>query len=149
MAQIFVQFGITAENPEEVIRILSDTLYHEGCVTKEYADAAVEREKLYPTGLPIPCLGVAIPHAGAEHALKEAYAIGKLQQTISFTQMGEIEKQVAAELIVLIAIPNPDKQLPAISRLVAMFSNAELVARIRDCETEAELQEFFKHHLLG
>jgi PTS system galactitol-specific IIA component len=149
MPKMYVEFGVVATTPEEVIRRLAHTLYVGGCVTEQYADAAVERESLYPTGLPIPHFGLAIPHAGPQYVFREAYAVGRLHRAVDFVQMGDVNQKVAVELAVLIAIPNPDQQLPAISRLISIFSDEKLVTLIRACSSKAELQKLLEHHLFN
>lgn len=50
------------ESAEDCIRLAGEMFEKNGYVNAGYADAVVEREKEYPTGLPGKGINIAIPH---------------------------------------------------------------------------------------
>ena len=53
----------------------------------------MKRESVYPTGLPVGEINVAIPHTDPEHVNNAAICLGILEKPVTFNVMGMEEKQ--------------------------------------------------------
>ena len=53
---------VEAKDREEAIGKMAKELYKKGYVKESYINAILDREKVFPTGLPTEEVGVAIPH---------------------------------------------------------------------------------------
>ena len=61
---------------EEVINAIGSKLFEAGFVKASFVDAAIEREKNIPTGLPLGGgINAAIPHTEIEHVIKPTLGI--------------------------------------------------------------------------
>ena len=67
---------------------LSSAAIKAGYAKLGYLEAILEREEKYPTGLHIPQIEVAIPHADAEWANVPSLTIGLLEHPVPFKPMG-------------------------------------------------------------
>ena len=64
---------------DEAMMKLASLLKNGGFVKESFEKAVLDREKIFPTGLPTKPIGVAIPHTDAEHVNKGAMAVGILR----------------------------------------------------------------------
>ena len=56
----------------ETLEAMGKLMVEKGFVKESYIEAVQEREKVFPTGLPMEALGVAIPHTDSIHVNKKA-----------------------------------------------------------------------------
>jgi PTS system galactitol-specific IIA component len=128
-----------AGNREEVLRRLADELAGRGLVEPSFAEAVVEREREYPTGLLFPGGGVAIPHTDAHHCRSPAVAVGLLAAPVEFEVMGGPEgERVAVEAVVMLSVPDPADQAPTLSALMRALSGAGSLRELAAAATAAE-----------
>ena len=64
-----VQLDLEAESTDEVFSILAEKLEKAGYIRSGFLEAIKEREKNYPTALPIEPYPVAIPHTDPKHPI--------------------------------------------------------------------------------
>jgi len=96
---------------EEVLEILSNAAIAKGYAKPDYHKAILEREAKYPTGLHIPEIEVAIPHADAEWANESSLTIGILGQPVTFQPMDGQGGDVHVELVFMLTIQDPKEQI--------------------------------------
>ena len=65
-----IAVDVQAETSEEAIRKVGQIFLDNGFVKDTYIDAVVAREKVYPTGLQLADMGVAMPHTDPPHVYK-------------------------------------------------------------------------------
>ena len=104
---------------EEVLKDLSEAAVDAGYAKPGYYQAIIERERKYPTGLHIPNIEVAIPHADAEWALKSSVSIGILENPVIFKPMGGEGGDVHAGLVFMLTIQDPKEHI----NFLRAFSN--------------------------
>ena len=102
---------ISKDNKEEVLEELSNAAIAKGYAKPDYHKAILEREIKYPTGLHIPEIEVAIPHADAEWANESSLTIGLLDQPVKFQPMDGMGGDVNAEIIFMLTIQDPKEQI--------------------------------------
>ncbi|WP_026367989.1 PTS sugar transporter subunit IIA [Aminiphilus circumscriptus] len=130
---------VEASDAETVIRALASRLVEKGFAEPGYADDAVAREKIYPTGLPTLPLGTAIPHADPDRVSASGIAVGILASPAAFGLMGtDGSSTVTAKIVFLLAIREREKQVGLIRELVELLQNPTLLERLGNVETEGE-----------
>ena len=82
-----------------------------GYAKPDYCQAILEREGKYPTGLHIPTVSVAIPHADAEWANESSLTIGLLQKPVPFQPMDGMGGDVPVEIVFMLTIQDPKEQI--------------------------------------
>jgi galactitol PTS system EIIA component len=92
---------------DEVLLELSDIAINAGYAKPGYAQAIIERENQYPTGLHIPDIEVAIPHADTEWSIKPSLTIAILDQPVTFGSMDGTGGDVMAKLVFMLTIEEP------------------------------------------
>jgi PTS system galactitol-specific IIA component len=92
---------------DEVLKDLSEIAITAGFAKQGYDQAIIERENQYPTGLHIPEVEVAIPHADVEWAIKPSLTIAILDHPVTFGSMDGSGGDVMAKLVFMLTIEEP------------------------------------------
>lgn len=70
-----IHINLEENTDVDVISTLAKSLTEQGYVADSFLEAIIEREKVFPTGLPTGEIGVAIPHTDSEHVHKPMVAM--------------------------------------------------------------------------
>lgn len=83
-----------------------------------FAQAIIDREVVFPTGLPTPT-PIAIPHTDVQHVRRPALAAALLEPAISFGEMGGTgEATVAVRLVIALLVTDPTAQVPLLGQVL-------------------------------
>ncbi len=148
LAELCVVHG-RASTAEGVLRELSELALSHGFVRDGHADALVEREAAYPTGLPMP-VPVAIPHTDAGWVLRPALAAYVPLQPVQFGEMGSSDRTVSARLVLMLAVDDPAAQVPLLGRVLTGLRSPDLEERVLAGVTDpgdlaARLEDLLAH----
>lgn len=142
---IFVD--MEAVDEQDAIKELANFLYKQGFVKESYIQAILDREKVFPTGLPTEGVGVAIPHTDSIHVKKGAIALGVLKESVFFHTMGMPDETVKVDIIFMMAIEKPEAQLEILQKLMSIFQQKELLDKIKKSEKPSDIKEIFSKSL--
>lgn len=142
---IFVD--MEAVDEQDAIKELANSLYKQGFVKESYIQAILDREKVFPTGLPTEGVGVAIPHTDSIHVKKGAIALGVLKESVFFHTMGMPDETVKVDIIFMMAIEKPEAQLEILQKLMSIFQQKELLDKIKKSEKPSDIKEIFSKSL--
>ncbi|KYO65273.1 PTS sugar transporter subunit IIA [Thermovenabulum gondwanense] len=131
--------GLDVKDKLEAISQMATKLEDYGYVNNEYKNAVIEREKVFPTGLPTKGVGVAIPHTDIKYVNKSAIAIGVLKNPVLFNVMGNPEENVEVKLIFMLALKEPKLQVNTLRDLVEIFQDENLLAEIVNSDSEEKI----------
>ena len=141
-------FDVRAKDWRDLVRQLSGMAEAEGRVTPGYADDVIAREELYPTGLPIEGLGVAVPHAMTrEHVVGPAIVYARLAEPVSFKEMGDGERDVLVEAAFLLVPGDAGGHLEILQKLILMLTDGEAIERLRAATTPKEVEDLLSRKL--
>lgn len=115
----------------ELLLKMAEIAVENGWAKEGFAQALLEREEKYPTGIHAPGSGIAIPHADAEWTLTPGLIVAVLDQPVVFEPMGGQGGEVEANLIFLLLISNPEDHVAFLSALADFISNAEKLHQLR------------------
>ncbi len=135
------------KNKEEVIRLLGEKLKEKGYVKEDFIKGVLEREEIFPTGLPFE-IPVALPHTDAKYCNKTAFAIAILKEPIKFREMGDPEKELDVRIVVLLSLDDPKSQVKWLKTLINVFQNTELLKRVTECKNRTEAWKLLKGALI-
>lgn len=121
---------VEVQSAEEAIHLLADQLLQHGYVEQSFEHAILEREKVFPTGLPLESMGVAIPHTDPEHVIEATIAIATLAQPVPFKMMGNEAESVAAHIVFMLAIKEPSKQIILLEKLMQLFQDEKQMQQL-------------------
>lgn len=139
--------NLPAKTKEEVITQLGGNLFERGFVKESYVDAVLKREEVYPTGLAAVAAGVAVPHTDAEHVLKPALSIATLNETVEFQHMAEPEKIVPVSVVMMLAVKDPTKIVPVLSKVISIIQNEEAIKNILKAVNPHEVKQIVLEHM--
>lgn len=129
------------ETSTAVIEALGTLLVDGGFGKSTLVAAALDRERLYPTGLALDSGGInaAIPHADREHVAEPAIAVAVLSSPIDFRQMDDPDADLPVRLVFLLALSDADSQVQALRALGKALQNPELISRLVASTTPEQL----------
>ncbi|SHI14034.1 PTS sugar transporter subunit IIA [Sporanaerobacter acetigenes] len=136
---------VEAKDRGEAIEKIAKELYRREYVKESYINAILDREKVFPTGLPTEKVGIAIPHTDAIHVNKSAMAIGVLKNPVIFQMMGMPEENVNVNIIFMMALNEPKGQIEMLQKLMSIFQNKSLLLKMRQAKTKEEIMKVFSN----
>lgn len=142
-----VKINLVADNQKQVIHELSNLLVKNNCVSEDYADKVLEREKEYPTGLQTKGPAIAIPHAFDDGINGNHVAIGVLSEPVLFNNMEDIDLQVKVKLVFMLAISSSDKQLVMLQFLMKVFQNEQLLNAIVEADSGVAISDYLNEYM--
>jgi PTS system galactitol-specific IIA component len=120
-----------ASTKEAVISQLADILHEGGYVTDEYKKATLEREVLYPTGLPTTPFAIAVPHSERENVVREAVIVGICGSLVEFAEMGKSDSTVDVGVVFLLALKGENSQVNYLRNIVNYCKHESELTRLR------------------
>jgi PTS system galactitol-specific IIA component len=147
VAERLVMMDLEAVSDLEAVEILANKLLEEGIVKPSYIPAVKQREVEFCTGLQFEDMGIAIPHTDAEHVNVGAIGIAILKNPVIFKSMGTADTPVSVEMIFMIAILEPHKQVELLQALMAVFQEGGRLKSLKACKTTKEAADRFKAYL--
>jgi PTS system galactitol-specific IIA component len=118
---------------EDALKQLAEPLFKKGYVLDSYADALIERERKYPTGLTLPSgVNVALPHADGKHVNKPGLLIGVPDHPILFHLMDDSTKTANINLILLLVIKSADGYVRFLSDLTTLFQQQQFIQFVKE-----------------
>lgn len=125
---------------EELIKYMSDQMMNAGKVKETYCNAVLERELIYPTGLNTGDIKVAILHTDPVHVNSAGISVATLKNSVEFKNMEDPNQNIDVDLVFMLAVANPEAQVPLLVKLMGVFSDKELLKKIEDSKTKQEIK---------
>lgn len=133
-----------ADSWEAVIRTAVARLTENGYTDPRYADAVIERERAYPTGLPTDEVITALPHASSSYVKKTGVCVVRLQSPVDFGNMGDPDEKLPVELVFLLAnASGADAHLDDLQELMECFSREGLLRDLKNAADAEQLRQIF------
>lgn len=133
--------NLYAADNKEVLQIMGDAMIKAGYGEEGFTEALLEREKDYPTGLNVDGVGVAIPHADAEHVKKEGIAIAVLEQPVEFEAMGEDNCRIPVRIVIMFTVAGADKQIDRLLQILNVIKDEEILQGLLETKSKEEVRE--------
>lgn len=123
LKQEFIKIGLKCENSNEVLKNLATLLLENGVVKESFINAVIDRENVYPTGLPTMAFNIAIPHTISSHVVEPAMSVAILENPIEFKQMGSPEISLNVELVIMLAIKDAKQQISLLKKIMSLLQD--------------------------
>ncbi|MFH5811678.1 PTS sugar transporter subunit IIA [Companilactobacillus sp. FL22-1] len=130
---------VDCNNSNEIIHYLANKLFQDGDVTADFEQAVKDREKIYPTGLPIGKVSVAIPHTDVKYVKNSSIAIATLERPVEFKNMANNKETIDVSIVVMLAMKEPHSQVDMLQKLMKLFQNQELLEKIYSLNDSSEI----------
>ena len=122
---------------EDCIRLGGTIFYEKGYVKEGYTQAVIDREKVYPTGLPGKGVAIAIPHTNNTYVNKPAVGVIIPREPVRFCAMGTKDVWLDCEVIIPLVIKDSDMQISMLKQMMKIIQDGELLKKIRDSKDRA------------
>lgn len=132
---------LDVKNADEAISTLADILYKHKNVNQDYKQAVLDREKIFPTGLPSGKIGVAIPHTDVKYVNTPAIAFATLNKPIVFKNMADKSQDVKVQFIAMLAMKEPHSQVELLQKLMELFQHQDLLESLIQEKDSRKLYE--------
>lgn len=147
LCEELIELGVDVSNAGDAISLLTKGLLKVGYVHDTFCQAVLEREESFPTGLPTSLYGVAIPHTDPEHVLHTGMAVGILQNPVEFRVMGSSDQIVNVEVILLLAIQQPDQHIHILTKLMELFQTEETLQQLKNTSSKKDVLTILQQQL--
>ncbi len=131
---------------EEALQKLSEELRKKQCVTDDFYKNIIRREEIFPTGLAINGMGVAIPHTDSQYVNESQVAFMSLKKPLPFIEMGTNDKEIDISLLFMLALKEPHEQLEMLQQLIEMFQKSGVLEELLTLTTETEYLAIIKKY---
>lgn len=142
--QKFLYYSFDEEEQEALLTKMSEVLIDAGFVHESYQKAVIEREHVFPTGLPTQGIHVAIPHTDSIHVKKEGFLVGVLEKPVTFEMMASKDVFLDVELIFMLAIKQPEDQLVMLQKLMQLCQDEQNLRLLKAKEKVVEVEQLLK-----
>lgn len=131
--------NLEAKDSNHLLDTMAAHLQAKGIVKDTFAEAIKAREQEFATGLPGANMGVALPHADAQHVNRSAVAVATLAHPVTFRMMGLHEEPIHAEIVFMLALAEGHLHMELLSNLMGILQNEEALTKIKQAETPQKL----------
>ncbi|MFW7433280.1 PTS sugar transporter subunit IIA [Vagococcus carniphilus] len=131
----------SAKTKEAALSELANLMLIKNSVNDSFLENVLKREEVYPTGLLVNGVGIAIPHTDSEYVKKSQLGFMSLESPVVFNEMGTLDKEVEVNLIFMLALKEAHEQLSMLQQLIEMFQNESVISSLFEIET---VEEFIK-----
>lgn len=129
----YIQVNGEATDPFAAIDLAASVLIKHACIAEDYVKTVLEREKIFPTGLPSK-IGTAIPHANSEDVFKSAISVLTLKDPLDFSEMGNPQKMLPVEIIFLLAVKDQAMQLEILQTIMKIIQDEKILEKIKGAQ---------------
>lgn len=136
-----IKVGLDAADEEDALRQMSAEFVALGVAKDSFPEALLERERVYPTGLPAIAFDIAIPHCASENVNETSMGVAVLAHPVEFLQMGSPEIILHPEILFMLAIKDPKKQIETLQKIMGVIQNADLLNAIKKAQSADEVYE--------
>jgi PTS system galactitol-specific IIA component len=138
ISEDLVMLGLEAADWQGALSALAERLHAGGYVHAGFTASLLQREAVYPTGLPA-VVPVALSHTDSAEVRHSALAVGVLSDPVAFQEMGTPDKVVRVELIFLLAIRDADTHMELLKSLADLIKDQVRLEAIRDAQDASDV----------
>lgn len=139
----------SAQTKEEALTDIAQLMLTKKSVNDKFLENVLKREEVYPTGLLVNGVGIAIPHTDSEYVKKSQLGFMSLKTPVVFNEMGTLDKEVKVSLIFMLALKEAHEQLSMLQQLIEMFQNEEVISSLLKITDEEEFIQLMSNHNLN
>lgn len=138
-----------ATDKKDVFDGLSHDLMMKGIVREGFSQALMDREMLYPTGLPVP-YGVAIPHTDGQLVNTDQLLFVTLDKPIEFNEMGGDEEDVLpVNVVIMLAVKDGKKHLTVLQNLIEAIQKEGFIEGLINSEDTDTMLKIVNENIGG
>ena len=137
----WILFDLSAKTDRDVLEQMCAFACRKGMAKDTFPKAVLAREEHYPTGISMPYIGIAIPHADARHVIKPGIVVAKLAQPVSFQGMGMEEMKVNVSYVFLLLMNHDNHQVFLLQNMMNLCMDEEISRQLLAARKEEEIYD--------
>ncbi|MDR1506886.1 MAG: PTS sugar transporter subunit IIA [Treponema sp.] len=126
---------------EEALSAMCGILFSRGYVKDSFCEAILERERLYPSGLPMEGHKIAIPHTDAEHVNESVLLFARLAHPVEFSSMGDPDEKIPVQLVSMFALKEKKKIGFLLDVLINAYSDNDTLDAVLKAPSAKEMYD--------
>jgi PTS system galactitol-specific IIA component len=134
--------NLKVKTKEEALTAMCGILLAKGYVKDSFLQAILERERLYPSGLPMEGHKIAIPHTDAEHVNESVILFARLEDPVEFSSMGDPDEKILVRLVSMFALKEKKKIGFLLDVLITAYSDNDTLEAILRAPSAKEIYKF-------
>ncbi len=134
-------FNQKAENRDEALALLAEEFVKAKVVEDNFLEGIMAREAVFPTGLELNKMGVAIPHTDPEYVKENQIGFMTLEKPVTFKFMGDVNQDVEVSVIFMMALKEGEKQIEMLPKLMDLFMIDDIMEALKEAETYDDYYE--------
>jgi PTS system galactitol-specific IIA component len=132
----------SARDAAQVIGELGGLLEAAGSVRSTFIQAALDRERQLPTGLPLEGkYNAAIPHTDIEHVIRPALALATLTDPVIFQNMIQPEEGVPVQIVFVMALEQPKSQVEMLQEIAGVLQDSQRIELLMQAASFEQVQQ--------
>lgn len=136
-----IKVGLEAKDAEDALRQVAQGFVDAGYAKESYPQAVIDREKVFPTGLPAEAFDIAIPHCDADNLNSTAVAIATLKTPVEMRMMGDDQTILHPQVFFMLGIAEAHSQVGMLQRIIGIIQDKETLEKLYACTDAHELYE--------
>ncbi|MDR0402188.1 MAG: PTS sugar transporter subunit IIA [Treponema sp.] len=133
--------SLEAVTKEEALAAMCRILFSKGYVKDSFEAAILERERLYPSGLPMEGHKIAIPHTDAEHVNESVILFARLAKPVEFSSMGDPDEKIQVQLVSMFALREKKKIGFLLDVLINAYSDNDTLDAVLKAASAKEIYD--------
>ncbi|CUS25412.1 hypothetical protein FC70_GL001201 [Paucilactobacillus oligofermentans DSM 15707 = LMG 22743] len=133
--------NLEVDSSDQVIDVLSKSLFDQNRVISSFGDAVKAREIEYPTGIPSGDITVAIPHTDVKYVKQASLAFATLKKPVAFRNMGDKSQTLDVQIVVMLAMVEPHSQVTVLQSLMSLFQEQDYLKELLTLDKQEDLYE--------
>jgi PTS system galactitol-specific IIA component len=131
--------NLRAVTKEEALTAMARFLFSKGYVKDSFQAAILERERLYPSGLPMEGHKIAIPHTDAEHVNESVILFARLDRPVEFSSMGDPDEKIQVRLVSMFALKEKKQIGFLLDVLINTYSDNDTLEAVLNASSAKEM----------
>lgn len=134
----------TFKSTDELFTFIGEKTNSLGLAKETFESALKEREAVYPTGLQLDKIGVAIPHSDAEHINEEFISVVTVDEPVSFKSMEDANKTVDVSIIFVLGLKKAEDQLATLQAIMQVIQDPQVLDNLLKASSNEEVLNILK-----
>ena len=126
----FVIDNLQADSRDDALTTMARFLVERGHCAESFPAAILDRERIHPSGLPMPGHKIAIPHTDSHHVTKSIILFARLADPVEFRSMGNPEETIAVQMISMFALKEKKLIGDMLETLITVYQHDEILDAI-------------------
>ncbi|GAB6087260.1 PTS sugar transporter subunit IIA [Alkaliphilus crotonatoxidans] len=139
-----IQVNLDCRDQDELFQIMCSNIVQKGYAKESFYTGIKEREASFPTGIGLTNYNIAIPHTDPIHTQVPFISVVTLKKPVKFKMMEDFNQEGEIKLIFMMGLDKPESSIQVLTQLVAIFQNEDMINRIINASTTAELEEILQ-----